>query len=120
MKLKSKSLREVLASKIHLATITEANLNYIGSITIDKVLMDLVGIWPGQKMLVVDVTNGVRLETYAIPGKPNSGAICMNGAAAHLIKKGDKVIIMGFVISNKPVKPKIILVDKNNKFKKWL
>ncbi|OFZ53169.1 MAG: aspartate 1-decarboxylase, partial [Bdellovibrionales bacterium RIFOXYB2_FULL_36_6] len=79
-------MRFLLRSKIHKATVTEANLNYIGSITIDKTLIEKVGFWPGEKVLVVSNTTGARLETYIIVGKKNSGIICMNGAAAHLIK----------------------------------
>lgn len=109
-------MRELLSSKIHKATVTDANLAYTGSITIDKALLDLVDLWEGQKVLVVDATNGARLETYVIVGEKNSGIICMNGAAAHLIKKGDEITIMGFEFSDKPIKAKKILVDKENKF----
>ena len=109
-------MREILSSKIHKATVTDANLAYTGSITIDKALLDLVDLWEGQKVLVVDATNGARLETYVIVGEKNSGIICMNGAAAHLIKKGDEITIMGFEFSDKPIKAKKILVDKNNRF----
>jgi aspartate 1-decarboxylase len=113
-------MRFVLRSKIHKATVTEANLDYIGSITIDKSLMEKVGLWPGEKVLVTSNTSGVRMETYVIEGKPDSGVICMNGAAAHLIKKGEEVIIMGFELTDKPIKPKNILVDKNNRFVRLL
>ena len=109
-------MREILSSKIHKATVTDANLDYTGSITIDKTLLELVDLWEGQKVLVVDATNGARLETYVIVGEENSGTICMNGAAAHLIKKGDEITIMGFEFSDKPIKPKKILVDKDNIF----
>ena len=109
-------MRELLQSKIHNATVTEANLAYIGSITIDEDLMEKVDLWSGQKVLVVSNTSGSRLETYVIPGKRNSGVICMNGAAAHLIKEGEEIIIIGFVISPTPLQPKCILVDKNNQF----
>ena len=85
-------LRELLQSKIHKATVTEADLDYIGSITIDQALLDRIDLWPGQKVVVVSNTSGHRLETYVIPGERNSGTICVNGAAAHLIKKGDEVI----------------------------
>ena len=113
-------MRSVLRSKIHNATVTQADLSYIGSITLDKTLIDKVGLWPGEKVLVVSNTTGNRLETYVIVGKENSGIICMNGAAAHLIKKGEEIIIMGFEITNKPLKPKQILVDKKNKFVRFL
>ena len=113
-------MKWLLHSKIHKATVTDADLDYVGSITIDEGLIDKVGLTPGEKVLVVDNTNGARLETYVIVGKKNSGIICMNGAAAHLIKKGDEITIMGFELADKPIKPKNILVDKNNKFVKFL
>lgn len=113
-------IRQLLKSKIHKATVTEADLNYIGSITIDKNLMDAVDLWEYEKVLVVDNNNGNRLETYVITGEPGSGIICMNGAAAHLIKKGDEIIIMSFALTDKPIKPKNILVDKDNRIVKYL
>lgn len=109
-------MRFVIRSKIHNATVTEANLAYIGSITIDSDLMDRVGLWVGEKVLVVSNTSGARLETYTIAGAPGSGTICMNGAAAHLIKAGEEVIIMGFELADQPIEAKIILVDRDNKF----
>ncbi|MDP2207718.1 MAG: aspartate 1-decarboxylase [Bacteroidota bacterium] len=112
-------MRIFLKSKIHNATVTEANLKYVGSITIDESLMIKADIKEYEKVLVVDNTNGNRLETYVIKGKKNSGHICMNGAAAHLIKKGHEIIIMTYQITNKPVKPTIVIVDKNNKFVKF-
>lgn len=113
-------MRAVLHAKIHKATVTEANLDYIGSITIDESLVKKVGFWEGEKVLVVSNTTGARLETYVITGPKNSGIICMNGAAAHLIKTGEEIIIMGFELSKKPIKSKNILVDKKNKFVKFL
>ncbi|OIP79530.1 MAG: aspartate 1-decarboxylase [Parcubacteria group bacterium CG2_30_45_37] len=113
-------MRFVLHAKIHRATVTEVNLNYIGSITIDEELMEKAGFWPGEKVMVVSNTSGVRLATYVIVGQRGSGIICMNGAAAHLIKQGEEIIIMGFELSDKPLKPKNILVDQNNKFLKYL
>ena len=113
-------MRFVLRSKIHKATVTEANINYIGSITIDRELMEMVDLWPGEKVMVVSNITGVRLETYAIAGEKGSGIICMNGAAALLIKKGEEVIIMGFELTDKQIKAKIILVDRKNKFLKFL
>lgn len=110
----------VLRSKIHKARVTQADLNYIGSITIDEDLIDKVGLWPGEKVLVVSNTSGNRLETYVIAGKRKSGVICMNGAASHLIKKGEEIIIIGFELTDEPVEPKMILVTRNNRFKKWL
>ena len=113
-------MRWVLKSKIHKAIVTEADLNYVGSITIDEDLLDMIDMWPGEKVLVVSNTSGARLETYTIPGERGSGIITMNGAAAHLINKGDEIIIIGFELSDKPVKPKQILVDKDNKFVRYL
>jgi aspartate 1-decarboxylase len=113
-------MRWVLRSKIHKAIVTEANLDYIGSITIDAGLMEKVGLWPGERVLVTSNTSGARLETYTITGERGSGIICMNGAAAHLIKKGEEIIIMGFELAANPIKPSVILVDKKNKFVKIL
>lgn len=113
-------MRSLLRSKIHLATVTEANVDYIGSITIDRDLIDAVGLWVGEKVLVVSATTGARLETYVIEGEPGSGTIAINGAAAHLINAGEKVIVMGFEITEKPVKPKIILCDRNNGIAEYL
>lgn len=109
-------MRELLRSKIHNATVSEANLSYIGSITIDRDLIDQAGLWVGEKVLVVSNTSGARLETYVIAGGRGSGYIAMNGAAAHLIKAGEQIIIMGFELTDKPVSPKIILVDAHNRF----
>jgi aspartate 1-decarboxylase len=111
-------MRLVLRSKIHRATVTEANLDYVGSVTIDRDLIEKAGLWPGERVQVVSLTSGARLETYVIEGKP--AEICMNGAAAHLIKEGEKVIIMGYELAEKPVEPKIILVDDNNAFVRYL
>ena len=107
-------MRFVLRSKIFRATVTEANLEYQGSITIDSDLIDKAGLWIGEKVLVVSNTSGARLETYVIPGKAGSGTICMNGAAAHLIKKGEIIIIMGFELSDKPINAKFVFVDENS------
>lgn len=89
-------LLEILKSKIHRVTVTDANLNYIGSVTIDEALMDAAGILHWEKVSVVNITNGNRLETYAIPGQRGSGTICLNGAAAHLFSRGDIAIIMAY------------------------
>jgi len=113
-------MRWILRSKIHRATVTEANLEYIGSITIDQDLIDKTGLMIGEKVMVVDNTNGARVETYVIRGERDSGIICMNGAAAHLIKKGDQIIIMGYELTDTPIDPKIILVDEKNKFVRFL
>mgnify|MGYP001575124806 FL=1 len=112
-------MREFICSKIHRATVTEANIDYVGSITIDKELIEKSGLLMGQKVLVVSVTSGARLETYVIEGERNSGIICMNGAAAHLIKKGEIVIIIGFELSQELIIPKTILVDENNRFVRY-
>ena len=96
---------EVLKSKIHCARVTEANLNYMGSITIDEDLMDAADIMINEQVAVVDINNGARLETYAIPGPRGSGVICLNGAAARLVQPGDKVIIITYaVVDNQEAK----------------
>ncbi|WP_369059237.1 aspartate 1-decarboxylase [Caulobacter sp. 73W] len=109
-------MRVLMRSKIHNATVTEANLAYVGSITIDQDLLDHVDLWAGEKVLVVSNTSGARLETYVIAGPRGSGCICVNGAAAHLIGEGEQVIIIAFEITDKPVEPKVILVDEKNRF----
>ena len=113
-------MRWCLNSKIHKAVVTEADLDYVGSITIDEELLDKVDLFPGEKVLVASNTSGARLETYVIVGKRHSGIIFMNGAAAHLIKQGEEIIIMGFKLSEKPIKPKNILVDKKNSFVRFM
>ena len=107
-------LRSLLRSKIHLATVTGANVDYVGSITIDQDRSEATGLWVGEKVLVVSATTGARLETYVIEGEAGSGVIGINGAAAHLINAGEKVIIMGFEITDKPIKPKVILCNREN------
>ncbi len=109
-------MRWVVRSKIHNATVTEANVTYIGSITIDEDLLERAGLWVGEKVLVVSNTTGARLETYTIAGPRGSGVICMNGAAAHLIKTGEQIIIMGFELTDRPITPQVILVDEANRF----
>ncbi|MBP3194526.1 MAG: aspartate 1-decarboxylase [Cardiobacteriaceae bacterium] len=108
---------EVLKGKIHRATVTEANLNYVGSITIDETLMEAAGMREYEKVQVVDIDNGARLETYIIKGARNSGVICLNGAAARLVQVGDKVIIMAyaFIDNNEYIEPKIVVVNAENK-----
>ena len=116
-------MKEILRSKIHKARVTEADLEYIGSITIDSDLVEKAGLCEGEKVLVVDNSNGERLETYVILGAAESGKICMNGAAAWKIKKDDEIIIMGFELTDEPLKKdeiKNILVDENNKFVRYL
>lgn len=109
-------MRQFLRAKIHKATVTDADLAYIGSVTIDQDLMDRVGLVQYEKVLIVDNTNGARLETYALNGARGSGEICINGAAAHLVSKGDEVIIMAFELADEPVTPRQILLDANNAF----
>jgi len=111
-------IRTLLKSKIHRATVTEANLEYLGSITLPSKLIKLVDLWPGEQVLVVSNTSGTRLWTYVIEGKDEHN-VCMNGAAAHLIKKGEQIIVMGFAQSETPIKPKNILVDEKNRFVKY-
>jgi aspartate 1-decarboxylase len=110
------SPRWLLRSKIHKAVVTDANLDYVGSITVDSALLERAGIWPGERVLVVSNSTGARLETYTIAGERDSGGICMNGAAAHRIKVGEEIIIMGFELSEKPIQPTMILVDAHNRF----
>lgn len=107
-------MRWMLRSKIHRATVTDANLDYVGSITIDEDLMDLSGLLEGEKVTVAIVDNGNRLETYVIPGPRGKGDICLNGAAAHLAKPGMKAIIMGYELADGPITPSIVFVDEKN------
>lgn len=111
----------MLKSKIHRATVTEANLDYVGSITIDEELLEKSGILEYEKVSVVDITNGARLETYTIAGERGSGIICLNGAAAKLINKGDLVIIMAYADMTpdeaKETSPTVVFVDGDNKIK---
>jgi aspartate 1-decarboxylase len=107
----------ILKSKIHRVIVTEANLEYIGSITIDEELMEAANIYAGERVQVVDNTNGARIETYVIPGKRGSGCICINGAAAHLVHVGDTVIIMAYAMmtpeEQKSFKPAIVFPTNN-------
>ena len=111
--------RTMLGGKIHRATVTEADLNYVGSITVDQDLLDVAGICVNEKVTIVNNNNGERLETYTIPGERGSGVVCLNGAAARLVQKGDIVIIMSYVMLSEPEiaahEPKVVLVDENNK-----
>ncbi len=113
-------MRFVLRSKIHNAVVTDAMINYIGSIEIDEDLMEKAGFMTYERVLVVSNTTGARLETYIIPAPKGSGTICMKGAAANSIKKGEEIIVMGFELTEEPIKPRIILVDEKNKFLKYL
>lgn len=109
---------EMLKSKIHRATVTQAELNYVGSITIDESLMEAAGIIEYEKVQIADVDNGARFETYVIEGETGSGIICLNGAAARMVSTGDKVIIMSYAqMQPQEVKenpPKVVFVDENN------
>lgn len=109
----------MLTSKLHRATVTEANLNYVGSITIDEDLLDAADILPNEKVQIVNNNNGERFETYTIPGERGSGMICVNGAAARRVQPGDIVIILAYaLLSNdeaKHIVPTVLLMDQNNK-----
>jgi len=111
--------RTVMRSKIHRARVTDANLNYVGSITIDEDIMDAVNIAPNEKVQIVNNNNGARLETYVIPGERGSGQICLNGAAARLVQKGDIVIIIAYgLVSEEELRshqPVIAIMDENNR-----
>ena len=110
---------EMLKSKIHRATVTQAELNYVGSITIDERLMEAAGIYEYEKGQIADVDNGARFETYVIAGKPGSGTICLNGAAARMVSTGDKIIIMCYALMSPDEiaanPPKVVFVDDKNR-----
>ena len=110
---------EILKSKIHRATVTQAELNYVGSITIDEDLMEAAGIYEYEKVQIADVDNGARFETYVIAGEAGSGIICLNGAAARMVSTGDKVIIMSYAQMTpeeiKEYPPKVVFVNGQNK-----
>ena len=112
-------LYNMFHGKIHRATVTEANLEYMGSITIDSTLMKLAGILPGERVQIVDNNNGARLETYVIEGEPDSGVICLNGAAARKVTVGDKVIIIAYALMTpeeaQACVPKVVMVDDDNR-----
>ena len=111
--------RIMMKSKIHRAVVTEANLNYVGSITIDAALLKVANILPNEKVQIVDNNNGARFETYAIPGPEGSGVICLNGAAARMVQPGDVIIIISYAgISEDKCashKPTVVFVDESNK-----
>ena len=110
---------KLLRAKIHRATVTDTDLDYVGSLTIDQDLMDAAGILPNECILVADVNNGSRHWTYAIAGQAGSGVMCVNGAAAHLVNKGDQIIVMCFgyydEVEAAAVRPRIIVVDEHNR-----
>ncbi|BCZ46688.1 aspartate 1-decarboxylase [Clostridium gelidum] len=111
----------MLKGKIHRATITQAELSYMGSITIDKTLMEASKIIENEKVQIVDVNNGARFETYVIPGKRDSGVICVNGAAARLVQPGDRVIIIAYALMDegeaKKYKPDVVFMNDDNTIK---
>ena len=112
-------LYNMFHGKIHRATVTEANLEYMGSITSDSHLLELSGILPGERVQIVDNNNGNRLETYVIAGEYDSGVICLNGAAARKVLVGDTVIIIGYAMMDekeaKTFEPKVVMVDEKNR-----
>ena len=116
--------RNMMNGKIHRATVTEANLNYVGSITIDEDLLDAVGMIANEKVQIVNNNNGARLETYIIPGKRGSGVICLNGAAARLVQKGDIVIIISYALVSEEKAathtPKVAIMDEDNRIKELI
>ncbi|HEY1180403.1 MAG TPA: aspartate 1-decarboxylase [Phytomonospora sp.] len=111
-------LRTMLKSKIHRATVTQADLHYIGSVTVDEDLLDAADLIPGEQVAIVDITNGARLETYVIPGERGSGVIGINGAAAHLVHPGDLVILISYGqmddATARGFEPKVVHVDADN------
>jgi aspartate 1-decarboxylase len=111
--------RTMFKSKVHRATVTQADLHYVGSITIDADLMDAADLLPGEQVAVVDVTNGARLETYVIEGERGSGVIGINGAAAHLVRTGDLVIVISYATmpdaQARAYVPKVVFVDEANR-----
>lgn len=110
--------RTMMKSKIHRATVTEANLQYVGSITIDAALMEAVDILPNEKVQIVNNNNGARFETYVIPGERNSGVICLNGSAARQVQVGDQIIIITYAMltdeAARQYQPKVVFVDDEN------
>ena len=115
-------LLTMMKSKIHRAIVTQAELNYMGSITIDEALIKAAGILPGEKVQIVNNNNGARFETYVIPGQAGSGIICLNGAAARLVQPGDMVIIISYVLCSREeaaaLEPIVVHVDQHNQILK--
>ena len=115
-------MRIMMKSKIHRATVTQADLDYVGSVTLDAALMEAADLLEGEQVAIVDITNGARIETYVIPGKPGSGVIGINGAAAHLVHPGDLVIIMSYAVLDdaeaRALQPKVVHVDEQNRIVK--
>ncbi len=112
-------MRFMLKSKIHRATVTQADLHYVGSIAIDRALMEAADLLEGERVVIADITNGARLETYVIPAPAGSGTIGINGAAAHLVNEGDLVIIMSYAMVDdaeaRGLKPRVVHVDDHNR-----
>ncbi len=108
-------MRWMLRGKIHRATVTETRLDYEGSITIDEDLLERSGIWVGEKVSIANVNNGARFDTYVFRGDRGSGVIALNGAAARLGEKGDRIIIMGYELTTEPIHAKVVLVNDDNK-----
>ena len=108
-------MRWMLRGKIHRATVTQTRLEYEGSITVDIDLLEKAGIWVGEMVWIANVSNGARFETYALEGERNSGVVALNGAAARLCSVNDKIIIMGYELTNEPIKAKVVTVDDDNK-----
>jgi aspartate 1-decarboxylase len=113
-------MRSLIRSKIHKATVTGSDVAYVGSIAIDRDLVDRARLWLGEKVLVVSNTTGARLETYVIEAPAGSGTVEIRGAAAHVIQPGEEIIIMGFEITDEPVEPTVVLVDGDNRFVQML
>lgn len=116
--------RTLMKAKIHRATVTDADLNYVGSVTIDQDILDNVDIVPNEKVQIVNNNNGARLETYVIAGARGTGIVCLNGAAARLVQKGDIVIIISYAMVSeaniKSFKPKVAIMDKDNQIEQML
>ncbi len=121
---KANMFREMMKCKIHRATVTDANLNYVGSITIDSDLLDAVDLLPNEKVQIVNNSNGARFETYVIEGERGSGEICLNGAAARLVQPGDTIIIISYAwieeAKARAHQPRIVVLDKNNRIAQML
>ena len=113
-------MRNVLRSKIHRAFVTGANPDYIGSVIIDRELLEKIDLWEYEKVLICDVTNGNRWETYVLPGEPGSGTVSVQGAGAKLCQIDDCLIILSFEVTEEPIEPKMILVDRQNKFVEFI
>ncbi|MDY0293603.1 MAG: aspartate 1-decarboxylase [Candidatus Methanomethylophilaceae archaeon] len=105
----------MLRGKIHRATVTQTRLDYEGSITVDADLLDKAGIWVGERVHIANVNNGTRFETYTFEGERGSGIVALNGAAARLCEVGDKIIIMGYELTDEPIRAKVVLVDGENR-----